>query len=611
MPEKTVQKEPGKKPVPSKKPKPQQEVVVQIPLSELHPFPDHPFQVREDASMQETAESVKEYGVLVPALARPREDGGYELIAGHRRKHACELAGLATMPVIVRDIDRDAATIIMVDSNLQRENILPSERAKAYKMKMEAIKRQGARTDLTSPKISAKFRSDDEVGQDAGVSGDTIRNYIALTQLVPELQQMVDEKKIALSPAYQLAALTPKEQGLLLRQSFVPGEITPEDANRLGCELAKRFTKGNHAYIVCTHIDKAHIHNHVIWNSTALSQTRKFRNFWGSSRAVRRLNDTICIENGYSIVENPKRHGKSYNKWLGDKKKPSHRERICAAIDDALAQKPDSFEALLEQLRQAGYEVKGKKVPSLLGGEQKKSIRMDTLGDGYTPADLRAVIAGEKEHTPRKNAVAPVKPEKRSGNLLVDIQTKLRAGKGAGYARWATLFNLKQMAQTVAYLQDHELLDYAVLSEKAAEASAHFNELSARIKAAETRMAEIAVLREHIVNYAKTRDTYVAYRKAGYSKKFLAEHESEITIHKAAKNYFDGLGFKKLPTIKALNTEYAELLAEKKAAYADYRKAREEMKELLTAKANIDRILELDKEQEEANERREKEAEQR
>ena len=185
MPEKTVQKEPDKKPVPSKKPKPQQEVVVQIPLSELHPFPDHPFQVREDASMQETAESVKEYGVLVPTLARPREDGGYELIAGHRRKHACELAGLTTMPVIVRDIDRDAATIIMVDSNLQRENILPSERAKAYKMKMEAIKRQGARTDLTSPKISAKFRSDDEVGQDAGVSGDTMLS-IMMEQKKPE-----------------------------------------------------------------------------------------------------------------------------------------------------------------------------------------------------------------------------------------------------------------------------------------------------------------------------------------------------------------------------------------------------------------------------------------
>ena len=216
MTEKTAQKEPGKKPVPSKKPKPQQEVVVQISLSELHPFPDHPFQVREDASMQETAESVKEYGVLVPALARPREDGGYELIAGHRRKHACELAGLATMPVIVRDIDRDAATIIMVDSNLQRENILPSERAKAYKMKLEAIKRQGARNDLTSPKISAKLRSDDEIGQQMGVSGDTVRNYISLTNLVPELMQMVDEKKIALSPAYQIAALKPEEQQMLV-----------------------------------------------------------------------------------------------------------------------------------------------------------------------------------------------------------------------------------------------------------------------------------------------------------------------------------------------------------------------------------------------------------
>ena len=152
MPEKAAQKEPGKKPVPSKKPKPQQEVVVQIPLYELHPFPDHPYQVREYESMQETAESVKEYGILVPALARPREDGGYELIAGHRRKHACDLAGLTTMPVIVRDIDRDAATIIMVDSNLQRENILPSERAQAYKMKLEAIRRKAGRPAKTKEK---------------------------------------------------------------------------------------------------------------------------------------------------------------------------------------------------------------------------------------------------------------------------------------------------------------------------------------------------------------------------------------------------------------------------------------------------------------------------
>ena len=201
-----------------------QEVVVMVPLAELHPFPDHPFQVRDDESMRETAASVKENGVIIPGLVRPREEGGYEIIAGHRRKHACELAGLTAMPVIVRDMDRDSATVVMVDSNLQRESILPSERAKAYKMKLDAIKRRAGRPSKdeqeNAPNVSANFRSDDEVGQDAGVSGDTIRNYIALTQLVPELQKMVDDKKIALTPAYQLAALTPKEQALLHLRLF-------------------------------------------------------------------------------------------------------------------------------------------------------------------------------------------------------------------------------------------------------------------------------------------------------------------------------------------------------------------------------------------------------
>ena len=154
-----------KKTAPPAQQPPQEEVVVRLPLTDLHPFPDHPFQVRDDEEMKETIQSVKEYGVIVPAIVRPREEGGYEIVAGHRRKYACEQAGLDTMPVLIRNLDRDAATIIMVDSNLQRENILPSERAKAYKMKLEAIKRQGARNDLTSPKISAKLRSDDEIGQ--------------------------------------------------------------------------------------------------------------------------------------------------------------------------------------------------------------------------------------------------------------------------------------------------------------------------------------------------------------------------------------------------------------------------------------------------------------
>ncbi|MCI6149976.1 MAG: ParB/RepB/Spo0J family partition protein [Flintibacter sp.] len=219
MAETTTPKKRGRKAAAAGQPV-KQEVVVMVPLAELHPFPDHPFQVRDDESMRETAASVKENGVIIPGLVRPREEGGYEIIAGHRRKHACELAGLTAMPVIVRDMDRDSATVVMVDSNLQRESILPSERAKAYKMKLDAIKRRAGRPSKdeqeNAPNVSANFRSDDEVGQDAGVSGDTIRNYIALTQLVPELQKMVDDKKIALTPAYQLAALTPKEQALLL-----------------------------------------------------------------------------------------------------------------------------------------------------------------------------------------------------------------------------------------------------------------------------------------------------------------------------------------------------------------------------------------------------------
>lgn len=248
---------------------------------------------------------------------------------------------------------------------------------------------------------------------------------------------------------------------------------------------------------------------------------------------MRRLNDTLCIENGLSIVENPQRHGKSYNKWLGDQAKPSNRELLRVAIDAVLAQNPTDFDALLKLLRDAGYEIKPGKNPALRGKNQKRFIRLDTLGSGYSEAELRAVLSGEKAHQPRKKIVRPA-PDKKV-NLLVDIQAKLRAGKGIGYERWAKVFNLKQMAQAVNYLTEHNLLEYDALAAKTASATARYNELSTQIKAAEKRMAEIAVLKTQIVNYAKTRDTYVAYRKAGYSKKFLAEHESDILLHKAGE----------------------------------------------------------------------------
>lgn len=196
---------------------PQEEVVVRLPLTDLHPFPDHPFQVRDDEEMRETIQSVKEYGVIVPAIVRPREEGGYEIVAGHRRKYACEQAGLDTMPVLIRNLDRDAATIIMVDSNLQRENILPSERAKAYKMKLEAIKRQGTRNDLTSDQVGQKSKwSIEQVAEQAGESKSQVQRYIRLNELSPELLQMVDEKKIAFNPAYELSFLKPEEQQMLV-----------------------------------------------------------------------------------------------------------------------------------------------------------------------------------------------------------------------------------------------------------------------------------------------------------------------------------------------------------------------------------------------------------
>ena len=375
-----------------------------------------------------------------------------------------------------------------------------------------------------------------------------------------------------------------------VRQSFQPGEVTPEEANRIGYEFAERFLKGRHAFIVATHTDRRHIHNHIIWNSTTLDCKGKFRDFLRSAMAVRRLSDLVCLEHRLSVIENPKRGSLSYDKWLGNQAKPSQREQLRQAIDAALERRPADLDAMLALLDGAGIAVqrRGKSI-SLRTGTGKKFLRLDRLGEGYGEADLRAVLAGEKEHRPgRKQEVR--QPAQRV-SLLVDIEAKLRSGKGAGYARWASKFNLKQTAQTLAYLNQHQLLDYQVLSEKTAAATDCYHQLGDKIKAAEKRMAEIAVLRTHIVNYAKTREVYVAYRKAGYSKKFRAEHEADILLHQAAKRAFDELNIKKLPKMKDLQAEYAALLAEKKAAYTDYRKARDEMRELLAVKANVDQIM--------------------
>ena len=367
-----------------------------------------------------------------------------------------------------------------------------------------------------------------------------------------------------------------------IRQSFKPGEITAEEANKVGYELAMRFTKGKYAFIVATHTDREHIHNHIIYNPTALDSTRKFRDFLLSGLAVQRLSDLICLEHQLSVIE--KKPYRERQKRTLYPPKESNRDHLCSVLDNILAEKPKGYEDFLQKLEQQGYEVKRGKYTSVKGKRQKRFIRFRTLGTGYSEEELKAVIAGEAEHRPHQKQP----PKEKPFNLLVDVQAKLAEGKNIGYARWAKKYNLKEMSKTLIFLQEKKIGSIEEMQERVDATTARYHELGDSIKAAETRMTEIAVLRTHIVNYAKTRPVYDAYRKAGYSKRFLENHRAEITLHKAAKTAFDEAKLKKLPKVKELDAEYSKLLTEKKAAYPDYRKAKDEMQELLRAQRNVE-----------------------
>lgn len=265
----------------------QREKVQNIPLRELHPFRNHPFKVKDDAAMQDTVDSVREHGVLVPAIARPDPDGGYELIAGHRRHHASELAGKETMPVIIRDLDDDAATIIMVDSNLQREELLPSERAFAYKMKLEALKHQGARTDLTSRQVVGKLEMADIVGKNMGESGRQVQRFIRLTELIPTLLDMVDERKIALNPAVELSYLKKEEQTLLL-EAMDSEQATPSlsQAQRLKKFSQQKMLSLDVMRVVMSEEKKTDLDRVTLKNET-------LRRYFPKSYTPKQMEDTI------------------------------------------------------------------------------------------------------------------------------------------------------------------------------------------------------------------------------------------------------------------------------------------------------------------------------
>jgi len=374
-------------------------------------------------------------------------------------------------------------------------------------------------------------------------------------------------------------------------QSFKPGEVTAEEANKIGYEFASRFLKGKHAFIVCTHTDRKHIHNHILWDATTLDCQNKFRDFHRSGQAVRKLSDLICAEHRLSVIQNPpQRSTVSYDEWQGERKRPSHRELLRNDIDEILEKNPASFEEFLRMLEDYGYRIKfGKHLTICKDGQ--KNIRMNSIGDGYSEEEIRAVINGKRSHVPKKKR-NPLKPQKTS--LLIDIQAKLDAGKGQGYANWAANFNLKQMAKTVLYLQEHDFADMESFNNAADEAVRKYRELTDKIKANEKRMAELNVLKQHIINYSKTKSVFDEYKASKYSNRYLAEHEADIVIHRAAKKAFNELGLQKLPTVRSLQTEYASLLSEKKEAYAKLQDARDEMRELTIHRENLRMILDVD-----------------
>lgn len=356
-----------------------------------------------------------------------------------------------------------------------------------------------------------------------------------------------------------------------IRQSFKPGEITLEEANRIGYETAMRWTKGKYAFFVATHTDKAHIHNHIYYNSTSLDCTRKFRDFIGSGRAVRRLSDRICLENDLSVITNPKLHSKGrflhYGAWLGTERQPPCKEQLRLAINEDLAKRPADFDAFLRLMEASGFTV--------------KHGRSGTIS---------FLVPGQERPIPEQPVSVPAPP--RRVNLIVDIQEHLRSGKGAAYARWAKVYNLKQMAAALQFMQEQNITEYDQLSAKAEDAVSRFHALTEQLWRTEADLSATSELMGAVVRYAKTRPVFDGYKAAKYSRKYLAEHEAELADYRAAKATMgELLGGEKLPKMAELKEKRRQLAARKKALYAEYRSAQEEMRQSVAVKSNIDHLL--------------------
>lgn len=387
-----------------------------------------------------------------------------------------------------------------------------------------------------------------------------------------------------------------------VRMSWGPGEVTAAQALELGRELALRWTKGKHQFIVAAHTNTNNPHAHIIFNSVNLSHDGKFQDFKRSAIALRRVSDRICLEHGLSIIEKPglsKGHNRA--EYLVESRAPTLRDRLRETIDAALRD-CKSFDDFLASMRDAGCDIKHGKHLAFKAQGQKKFIRCDSLGEDYSEGAIRERIEGKRIVAPKQKTTMPM-PASTKPNLLIDIQAKIQQGYGRGFEHFAKIQNLKTAAKTLIFLQEHGLTDYGQLMAQADTASKSYNQSSDRIKVVEARLGEIALLQKHIGAYSKTRDTYKQYRDSGWSKKFHAGHESDILLHRAAKKHFDSLGLTRLPSMQSLRQEYAALAAEKRKLYQSYRSEKENMVALLNAKYNVDRLLGTDSAHEKPQER--------
>ena len=383
-----------------------------------------------------------------------------------------------------------------------------------------------------------------------------------------------------------------------LIQSFEPGEVDYETAHKIGKQLADAVTKGQHEYVLTTHIDKGHVHNHIIFCAANFVDHRKYNSNKRSYYGIRNMSDKLCRENGLSVVVPGKgSKGKSYAEYQAEKTGTSWKGKLKTAID-ALIPQVSSFEELLQRLQAAGYEVKPGKYISCRAPGQERFTRLKTLGADYTEEALKERIEG------RRTRAAKAPRADRSVSLLIDIQNSIKAAQSRGYEQWAKIHNLKQAAKTMNFLTEHKIEQYADLTAKIAEIQSESEQAADALKSAEKRLADMAVLIKNVSTYQKTKPAYDAYRKAKNKEKYRSGQERAIILHEAAAKSLKAAGVTKLPNLAALQAEYETLQAQKEALYADYGKLKKQVREYDVIKQNIDSILQAEKQPE-----REKETE--